>query len=210
MERRFASRHGNGTRRFRVWRRERYLFYDECFLSTPGLFSRMENPLNSNYSITVSGPYDNQPARLILTAGALVGRKLTIGWRISRECTNDMPKRRATEPLYRRRANWRSNEFQNGRNAYWRGPQCLWVVSRWKGSSSIVTIIALYNSNNKRQTTFAGVDVSPILNDDVISDINIPDSDMHGDYHHEIWWSWRSECEQGQQCRSNKAHSNGN
>jgi peptide chain release factor 2 len=35
-----------------------------------------------------------------------------------------------------------------------------------------------FNSNNKRQTTFAGVDVSPILNDDVISDINIPDSDM--------------------------------
>jgi len=35
-----------------------------------------------------------------------------------------------------------------------------------------------FHSNNKKQTTFAGVDVSPILNDDVISDINIPDSNM--------------------------------
>ena len=31
---------------------------------------------------------------------------------------------------------------------------------------------------DERQTTFAGVAVSPILNDGVISDINIPDSDM--------------------------------
>jgi protein subunit release factor B len=91
------------------------------------------------------------------------------------------------------------------------GPNAFGWFRREKGAHRLVRlIIALYNSNNKRHTTFAGVDVSPILNDDVISDINIPDSDMHGDYHHEIWWSWRSKCEQGQQCRSNKAHSNGN
>ena len=37
-----------------------------------------------------------------------------------------------------------------------------------------------FNANNKRQTTFAGVDVSPILPEDekVLSDIHIPDSDL--------------------------------
>jgi hypothetical protein len=46
-----------------------------------------------------------------------------------------------------------------------------------KGAHRLVRL-SPFNSNNKRQTTFAGVDVSPILNDDVILDINIPDSDM--------------------------------
>ena len=46
-----------------------------------------------------------------------------------------------------------------------------------KGSHRLVRL-SPYNSNNKRQTTFAGVNVSPILNDELISDINIPDSDM--------------------------------
>ena len=46
-----------------------------------------------------------------------------------------------------------------------------------KGAHRLVRLLP-FNSNNKRQTTFAGVNVSPILNDELISDINIPDSDM--------------------------------
>ena len=47
-----------------------------------------------------------------------------------------------------------------------------------KGSHRLVRL-SPFNANNKRQTTFAGVDVVPIfLNEDKLSDIVIPDKDL--------------------------------
>ena len=87
-----------------------------------------------------------------------------------------MVKRRATEPLSKTRKleiKWvskRPKKLIEGPNAYG------WFRGE-KGAHRLVRL-SPFNSNNKRQTNFAGVDVSPILNDDVISDINMPNSDM--------------------------------
>lgn len=46
-----------------------------------------------------------------------------------------------------------------------------------KGAHRMVRL-SPFNANNKRQTTFAGVDVIPILDDDEIKEIDIPDSEL--------------------------------
>ena len=50
----------------------------------------------------------------------------------------------------------------------------------FKGERGAHRLVRLspFNANNKRQTTFAGVDVAPVLDDDVIKDIEIPDGDL--------------------------------
>ena len=46
-----------------------------------------------------------------------------------------------------------------------------------KGAHRLVRL-SPFNANNKRQTTFAGVDIMPILDDAEVQDIDIPDSDL--------------------------------
>ena len=90
-----------------------------CFMTNASFIARalLEDSKSFELELLLSSPYDNQPARFILTAGAGGTEAITIGWRISRECTNDMLKEELPNH-YRRRANWRSSGFQNGRNAY--------------------------------------------------------------------------------------------
>ena len=51
-----------------------------------------------------------------------------------------------------------------------------WFKSE-KGAHRLVRL-SPFNANNKRQTTFAGVDVAPILTEQDLSDITIPDKDL--------------------------------
>ena len=45
---------------------ERDLFYDECLVNARAL---LEDGKSFELELLLSGPYDNQPARLIVTAG---------------------------------------------------------------------------------------------------------------------------------------------
>jgi peptide chain release factor 2 len=58
------------------------------------------------------------------------------------------------------------------------GPRAYGWFQGEKGAHRLVRL-SPFNSNNKRQTTFAGVDVAPeVLNDDDLKDITIPDKDI--------------------------------
>merc|ERR1711957_173941 len=46
-----------------------------------------------------------------------------------------------------------------------------------KGTHRLVRL-SPFNANNKRQTTFAGVDVFPIFEDDEVEDVDIKESDL--------------------------------
>jgi peptide chain release factor 2 len=46
-----------------------------------------------------------------------------------------------------------------------------------KGAHRLVRL-SPFNANNKRQTTFAGVDVVPILQEDEVKDVDIPDKEL--------------------------------
>ena len=46
-----------------------------------------------------------------------------------------------------------------------------------KGAHRLVRL-SPFNANNKRKTTFAGVDVVPVLEDDEVQTVSIPDSDL--------------------------------
>jgi peptide chain release factor 2 len=46
-----------------------------------------------------------------------------------------------------------------------------------KGAHRLVRL-SPFNANNKRQTTFAGVDVAPVLDDEEVKDIDIPEKEL--------------------------------
>ena len=57
------------------------------------------------------------------------------------------------------------------------GPNAFGWFRGEKGAHRLVRL-SPFNANNKRQTTFAGVDVVPVLDDEEVDDIEIPDSEL--------------------------------
>ena len=133
--------------------------------------------------LLLSGPYDAAPARIVLTAGA--GGTEANDWvadlrrMYERYCTQ---KRGFTVTVQDEQpgdvVGYKSVELLvTGPNAYG------WLQGE-KGAHRLVRL-SPFNANNKRQTTFAGVDVAPdILNDDdpdspsSIASLQIPDADL--------------------------------
>jgi len=152
---------------------ERNMFYEECQQSATAL---LEDGRRYELERLLSGPYDNQPARIILTAGA--GGTEANDWvadlkRMYERYTEKKGFRVTLEDSQPGdQVGFKSVELLvEGVNAYG------WLRGE-KGAHRLVRL-SPFNSNNKRQTTFAGVDVSPILEDDaVLRDIIIPDSDL--------------------------------
>lgn len=154
---------------------ERSLLYDECVATATAL---LQDNQDFQLELLLSGPYDHYPARLVLTAGA--GGTEANDWVAD---LKRMYERHAAKRGYRvvvedstpgDQVGYKSVELliDGAPNAYG------WFRGE-KGAHRLVRL-SPFNANNKRQTTFAGVDVSPILNNDekILSDIHIPDSDL--------------------------------
>ncbi len=136
---------------------------------------------NERYQLELllSGPYDHQPCRLVLTAGA--GGTEACDW------VADLRR------MYERHAERMGfsllvEDSQPGEVVGYKSVEM--VISGgpehhpygwFKGEKGAHRLVRLspFNANNKRQTTFAGVDVAPLLTDETsLQTIVIPDKDL--------------------------------
>lgn len=137
--------------------------------------------------LILSGPYDNQPCRLILTAGA--GGTEANDWvadlkRMYERHAEQMGfKVQEEDSLAGEMVGFKSveliiNKAPAGSSTHGPGNYPFGWFKGEKGAHRLVRL-SPFNANNKRQTTFAGVDVAPILEDDLsLNTIDIPDKDL--------------------------------
>ena len=127
-------------------------------------------------SALLRGPYDSTPTcRLILTAGA--GGTEACDWvsmlyrMYERHARHLGMSVRTLEESAGDVTGYKSVEMEiSGPNAYG------WFRAE-RGAHRLVRL-SPFNANNKRQTTFAGVDVVPVLDEEELKDVDIPEGDM--------------------------------
>jgi len=149
------------------------LTIEECESSATQLLE-----LSTKYELAtlLSGPYDDcSSTRIILTAGA--GGTEACDWvsmlyrMYTRHATYMDMKVSTIEQSAGDVVGYKSVELLvEGTNVYG------WFKGE-KGAHRLVRL-SPFNANNKRQTTFAGVDVVPILDEEVIKDVDIPDKEL--------------------------------
>ena len=126
--------------------------------------------------LLLSGPYDQAPARISLTAGA--GGTEANDWVAD---LKRMYERHATKMGYKCVV----EDYQDGDVVGFKsvemmvtGPNAYGWFQGEKGTHRLVRL-SPFNANNKRQTTFAGVDVAPeVLNDDDLQEVDVPEADL--------------------------------
>ena len=146
---------------------------NECHDSATKLLDAMNKV---ELSALLSGPYDTTPiCRVLLTAGA--GGTEACDWtsmlyRMYERHARYMDMEVTTvECSVGEVTGYKSVELEIvGRNAYG------WFRGE-RGAHRLVRL-SPYNANNKRQTTFAGVDVVPILDEEEVKDVIVPDADL--------------------------------
>ena len=123
----------------------------------------------------LSGELDDKPARIILTAGA--GGTEACDW-------VDMLQRMYLRHAERKNYKTIIEDKTAGDVVGYKsiellveGPNAFGWFRGEKGAHRLVRL-SPFNANNKRQTTFAGVDVVPVLDDEEVDDIEIPDSQL--------------------------------
>lgn len=151
---------------------EQVLFVEECEVAAQSL---LEDSQRYELELLLSGAYDSHDARMTLTAGA--------GGTESNDWVADLKRmyeRHAERMGYRVTV----EDTQAGESVGFKsvdmlieGPNAYGWFRGEKGAHRLVRL-SPFNANNKRQTTFAGVDVSPLLTDEAIADIDIPESDL--------------------------------
>ena len=148
------------------------LTQEECQISAQQLLQ-----LSQKYELStlLSGPYDDSPCRILLTAGA--GGTEACDWvsmlyrMYSRHASYMDMQCKVIDESSGDVVGYKSIELQiDGSNAYG------WFKGE-KGAHRLVRL-SPFNANNKRQTTFAGVDVVPILDDEEIKTVDIPDKEL--------------------------------
>uniref|UniRef100_A0A6U3U658 Prokaryotic-type class I peptide chain release factors domain-containing protein n=1 Tax=Ditylum brightwellii TaxID=49249 RepID=A0A6U3U658_9STRA len=126
----------------------------------------------------LSGPYDDKPARIVLTAGA--GGTEACDWV---DMLHRMYKRHAEKMGYRVSivdyqpgdvVGYKSMEL----NIEGGSPNNAFGWFRGERGAHRLVRLSPFNANNKRQTTFAAVDVTPILEEEEVTDVVIPDSEL--------------------------------
>lgn len=137
----------------------------------------LEDGKRYELELLLSGPYDDQPCRILLTAGA--GGTEANDWvsDLRRMYERHASKMGFTVTLEDEQAGevvgFKSVELivNGGANPYG------WFKGE-KGAHRLVRL-SPFNANNKRQTTFAGVDVAPIFVDEAtFNDIDVPDNEL--------------------------------
>jgi len=125
--------------------------------------------------LLLNGKFDDSPARMILTAGA--GGTEACDW-------VDMLQRMYYRHAERMGFKVNIEEKTPGDVVGYKsveilieGPNAYGWFRGEKGAHRLVRL-SPFNANNKRQTTFAGVDVVPVLEDEQIDDIEIPDNEL--------------------------------
>jgi peptide chain release factor 2 len=148
------------------------LTQEECQSSAQQLLQ-----LSQKYELStlLSGPYDDSSCRILLTAGA--GGTEACDWvsmlyrMYSRHASYMDMQCKVIDESSGDVVGYKSIELQiDGSNAYG------WFKGE-KGAHRLVRL-SPFNANNKRQTTFAGVDVVPILDDEEIKTVDIPDKEL--------------------------------
>ena len=148
------------------------LMQEECQSCAQEL---LQSSQNYELSTLLSGPYDDSPCRIILTAGA--GGTEACDWvsmlyrMYSRHATYMDYSVQVVEESAGDVVGYKSMELVI------EGPRAYGWFKGEKGAHRLVRL-SPFNANNKRQTTFAGVDVIPILDDGEIKSVEIPDSEL--------------------------------
>jgi peptide chain release factor 2 len=140
--------------------------------------SLLQDSKRYELDLLLSGPYDQAPARILLTAG--------VGGTEANDWVADLKR------MYERHASHMGfscvvEDSQDGEVVGYKsvellisGPNAYGWLQGEKGAHRLVRL-SPFNSNKKRQTTFAGVDVAPdVMNneEDYLRDIDIPDADL--------------------------------
>jgi peptide chain release factor 2 len=134
--------------------------------------SLMNESVQYELELLLSGPYDASHARLLITCGA--GGTESNDWvsdlyrMYTRHC-DKMGFRVQVEDVQTGDGYKSVELIVEGDNAYG------WLQGE-KGAHRLVRL-SPFNANNKRQTTFAGVDVAPLL-DETVLDVDVPESDL--------------------------------
>eukprot|EP00571_Detonula_confervacea_P003214 CAMPEP_0172321992 /NCGR_PEP_ID=MMETSP1058-20130122/44741_1 /TAXON_ID=83371 /ORGANISM="Detonula confervacea, Strain CCMP 353" /LENGTH=505 /DNA_ID=CAMNT_0013037623 /DNA_START=385 /DNA_END=1902 /DNA_ORIENTATION=- len=148
------------------------LTMDECQTCASQLLE-----LSQKHELTalLSGPYDASACRLVLTAGA--GGTEACDWvsmlyrMYSRHASYMDMKLTTLDDSAGDVVGYKSVELLvEGTNAYG------WFKGE-KGAHRLVRL-SPFNANNKRQTTFAGVDVIPVLEEEEVNEIDIPEKEL--------------------------------
>lgn len=148
------------------------LMVDECKIAAEKLLS--DGKIYELESL-LSGELDDKPARLILTAGA--GGTEACDWV---DMLHRMYLRHAERKDYKTIIEDKTAGDVVGFKSVEiliEGPKAFGWFRGEKGAHRLVRL-SPFNANNKRQTTFAGVDVVPVLDDEEVDDIEIPESDL--------------------------------
>jgi len=137
----------------------------------------LEDNQRYELDLLLSGPFDQSPARVVLTAGA--------GGTEANDWVSDLKR------MYERHCETMgftcvTEDFQVGDTVGYKsvdmlitGPNAYGWFQGEKGAHRLVRL-SPFNANNKRQTTFAGVDVAPaeIFHDSLQKDFEIPDGEL--------------------------------
>lgn len=159
------------------------LTYQECKESASSLLTTCQK---YELQTLLSGPYDASPCTILLTAGAggteacdwvdMLYRMYTrhashMGYRVETvEATpGDVVGYKSVE-LRIECGNVDNGDGQSNHHPYG------WFKGE-KGAHRLVRL-SPFNANNKRQTTFAGVDVVPILEEEEVKDVDIPEKEL--------------------------------
>ena len=150
------------------------LTQEECQSSAHQLLQ-----LSQKYELStlLSGPYDDYPCRLLLTAGA--GGTEACDWvsmlyrMYSRHASYMNYSVRVVDESAGDVVGYKSIELLiDG------GPQQAYGWFKGEKGAHRLVRLSPFNANNKRQTTFAGVDVVPVLEEDDIKLVDIPDKEL--------------------------------